>query len=294
MMQMKKLTIAVCLLMLSGPSFSQMEVHIYNAPLGVASWELQPSVFECSLSQLIPGYGKVGFYHQAGEELQFRFVADNNVMRVGQVALGSIPPAWKHRVKQRNLGYAQLNDGPTAIVLDAPMAKKLMSELQFGMTPEVVGAADFDAEVEVKIQISPFKFANVFGAYQQCISHLLPINYAQIERSSIAWKVNASSLDADALTVLNNIVLYSNADSRVYAFEIDSFTDTEGERMDNLRVSEQRAFLVRDYLISQGIESTRIATRAHGEREEYLLVANERSRADRNRNRRVNIVVLRE
>jgi len=63
-------------------------------------------------------------------------------------------------------------------------------------------------------------------------------------------------------------------------------------RRDNLLIAQERAFLVTSYRIDKGLDPEVIATGAHGEREEYLIVSPEKIFTDRNRNRRVNIVML--
>jgi outer membrane protein OmpA-like peptidoglycan-associated protein len=162
-----------------------------------------------------------------------------------------------------------------------------------GMMPRLSGKSALSNFESVEVTLSPLRFQAAYQSYQRCYKSLLPANYAQINRSTIFWPSGVKSLNTQAMRLLDSIVLYSAADDSIVGFEIDSFTDTAGERRDNLLIAEERAFLVTNYLIGKGIDPEIIATRAHGEREEYLIVNPEKSLADRNRNRRVNIVMLR-
>jgi len=71
------------------------------------------------------------------------------------------------------------------------------------------------------------------------------------------------------------------------AIDIYGHTDSTGSQQYNQGLSERRAQTVADYLAAQGVDRVRMATRGFGENE--LLVAPERSEADRHANRRVEI-----
>ncbi|AHJ99633.1 hypothetical protein Hsw_4038 [Hymenobacter swuensis DY53] len=70
--------------------------------------------------------------------------------------------------------------------------------------------------------------------------------------------------------------------------EIAGHTDNVGEAALNLRLSEQRARVVRQYLVQQGIDSVRLAARGYGG---TRPVADNRDPQQRPRNRRVEVVV---
>jgi outer membrane protein OmpA-like peptidoglycan-associated protein len=59
-----------------------------------------------------------------------------------------------------------------------------------------------------------------------------------------------------------------------------------GNRYDNRRLSERRAYRVTDYLVNAGIDAAMILTRYHGER--YPIASNDTA-AGRAKNRRVTL-----
>jgi sodium-type flagellar protein MotY len=122
---------------------------------------------------------------------------------------------------------------------------------------------------------------------------LLPVNFNQIERSTVFWRPNQQELDADAKQLLDDILRYTHADPGIYAFEINGFTDGTGNPRDNLELSRIRAFAVQDYLISQGLDENMMTTRFFGSTPEFRIIRDERSAADRDRNRRVTIRIRR-
>lgn len=288
------LSLGLSLLILATELFAQSmgAADIYQAPLHDATWLNASSVFECRINQDIPLFGDAVFYHRAGEDLQFKLTSLGNTLSEYQVQLRSVPPPWKLTASEKHFGFIDVLDAQT-IRLETNGARQMMSEMLAGMMPTFSGRSAFDPEKPVDVIVSPLRFKQAFAEYQRCEASLLPVNFDQIQRSTLFWPSGARSLTASAKQLLDNIVLYANADPSVIGFEVDSFTDTAGERRDNLLLSEERAFLVTNYLIAKGIDSERIATRAHGEREEYLIIKSEKSASDRDRNRRVNVVLLR-
>ena len=61
----------------------------------------------------------------------------------------------------------------------------------------------------------------------------------------------------------------------------------------NPAISRLRTFLVHQYLVDRGVNEAMLETRFFGETEEYLIVRNERTDADRDRNRRVTLFLQR-
>jgi outer membrane protein OmpA-like peptidoglycan-associated protein len=70
--------------------------------------------------------------------------------------------------------------------------------------------------------------------------------------------------------------------------EVEGHTDSVGGDEYNMRLSENRAFAVRDYLISQGINSDYVAARGFGK---TMPVADNNTSAGRQANRRVEMII---
>jgi OOP family OmpA-OmpF porin len=66
--------------------------------------------------------------------------------------------------------------------------------------------------------------------------------------------------------------------------EVAGHTDSRGNDSYNLKLSQRRAESVRDYLISMGIESSRLTARGYGESQPVATNSTEGGRAQ---NRRV-------
>ena len=77
--------------------------------------------------------------------------------------------------------------------------------------------------------------------------------------------------------------------SRAAYIEIIGHTDNVGEENDNMALSKQRAASVRDYLISKGIDASKMVTAGKGE---TMPIASNDTEEGRSSNRRVQILVL--
>jgi len=77
--------------------------------------------------------------------------------------------------------------------------------------------------------------------------------------------------------------------SRANAIIIVGHTDDKWDADYNMKLSKERAATVRDYLISQGVDSTRMVTTGMGE---TTPIADNTTRAGRAANRRVQVLVL--
>lgn len=104
--------------------------------------------------------------------------------------------------------------------------------------------------------------------------------------SGITFAHNQSTVQPQFFAVLNEVaqtmVSYPST-----LIDVHGHTDSTGTHEYNQALSERRARAVADYLIGRGVQPVRIATQGWGETR--LLVNPERSDADREANRRVEI-----
>ncbi len=102
---------------------------------------------------------------------------------------------------------------------------------------------------------------------------------------TILFDTGKSSIKAQSERVLSDIVgilkEYPNA-----KFTIDGYTDSVGSDASNLKLSDERAASVKNYLTSNGIEASRLSSKGYGEANPIDTNATAAGRAN---NRRVEI-----
>ena len=99
---------------------------------------------------------------------------------------------------------------------------------------------------------------------------------------------NKFTFQESAYPVLDQLFAYleSDADKRI---EIEGHTDNVGSVASNLKLSLDRANAVRDYLITKGIDSSRIETKGYGSAQP---IESNKTEVGRSQNRRIEVNVL--
>lgn len=110
----------------------------------------------------------------------------------------------------------------------------------------------------------------------------------EIVLEGINFETNSAVITEDSNPILRKALntLRTNPDLRV---EVQGHTDDVGSSASNLRLSERRANSVRDWLIQNGIDGTRMTARGYGE--DAPLVPND-SAENRSKNRRIQFRVI--
>jgi OmpA-OmpF porin, OOP family len=94
---------------------------------------------------------------------------------------------------------------------------------------------------------------------------LTPIEVGLIvELKNIYFHFGTTSLKPDSYSSLDVIVAFFNANPGI-TFEIAGHTDDEGAEDYNMTLSQGRAQSIVDYLVSKGIDSSRLIARGYGE-----------------------------
>ena len=116
----------------------------------------------------------------------------------------------------------------------------------------------------------------------------LPAVAATFEFASISFASGGAELTAEAQALLDRVAQHLRQ-TPTLEIEIRGFTDSLGDRRDNLRLSGRRCGVVRDYLVRFGIEDWRLTLEAFGEDEP---VASNSTREGRRMNRRAELAPL--
>ena len=110
----------------------------------------------------------------------------------------------------------------------------------------------------------------------------------KIRISNIEFAFDSAKLTGKAFPILNRVVEILHKYEK-YNVVIEGHTDDIGEEQYNLKLSEDRAKSVMDYLISKGIDKNRLTSRGMGETSPFLPNT---SIENRRRNRRVEFLLL--
>lgn len=108
------------------------------------------------------------------------------------------------------------------------------------------------------------------------------------EAHAVRFAVNSATLTADGKAELDNLhaFLDKNPDVRI---KLDGYTDASGNDKINIPLSQKRAESARAYLVSKGIDGSRVETEGHGAADP---VADNKTKDGKARNRRIEVTVL--
>jgi outer membrane protein OmpA-like peptidoglycan-associated protein len=107
---------------------------------------------------------------------------------------------------------------------------------------------------------------------------------------TVTFRVNSSTLDDAAKSTLDGVASQVSSLTSGYLIEIQGFASSEGDENYNVTLSERRAENVQRYLVSKGVPLFRLSIVGLGEDK---AVGDNKTRAGREQNRRVEVRVLR-
>jgi len=111
-----------------------------------------------------------------------------------------------------------------------------------------------------------------------------------LSNDKVTFPVNRALVSPEAKAMIDEAVTQLKAENRGVFFEIEGHTDSTGPELYNLKLGEERATAVRNYIHDQhGIALSRMELISYGEAQP---VVDNKSRANRAQNRRVVIKVL--
>lgn len=262
------------------------EAMRFEAGFDKAIWESESSIFECRMSQMVPDYGQVVFYRRAGEKQQFFLDTKTVFFKRGKGALQITGPVWKPRSPVQSLGYIDVVESKRPVTLGPRLSERIMAELGRGQQVVITRKPWYGANESLSVAFNSLNYRPVYDSYLSCVAGLLPVNFDQVERTTLHFGGSKETLSKRQRASLDRIVIYAKADNEVTTYYVDGHTDSRGIMAENLELSKKRAEQVADYLLRAGLDKNKIQVRWHGER---YPVASNRSAKGRAANRRVTV-----
>lgn len=129
---------------------------------------------------------------------------------------------------------------------------------------------------------------NIEGAEVECELKITPGTNFTLD--NVFFDTGKSSLKTESFKELDELVLFMTQ-KKSAIIEISGHTDNVGNQEANLKLSQDRAHAVRNYLIKKGIAAIRVTAKGHGD---TLPVADNSSEAGRKQNRRTEVLILKQ
>jgi outer membrane protein OmpA-like peptidoglycan-associated protein len=118
----------------------------------------------------------------------------------------------------------------------------------------------------------------------------IAVHDVTLSNDKVTFPVNRALVSPEARAMIDQAISELKAENRGVFFEIEGHTDSTGPEAYNMKLGEERALAVRNYIHDQhGIALSRMEFISYGEAKP---VVDNKSRANRAQNRRVVIKVL--
>jgi outer membrane protein OmpA-like peptidoglycan-associated protein len=106
-------------------------------------------------------------------------------------------------------------------------------------------------------------------------------------KQTVYFDTSKTTIKPVSYSLLNEVGQALNDNPKIQ-IQVEGHTDSRGRNAKNLRLSQGRAESVRTYLIGQGVAADRMSAKGYGEE---IPIADNRTRAGREQNRRVEFVI---
>ena len=261
----------------------------YTNAINNGQWQAHSSVFECSLEQKVPYFGKVVFETHAGRNSCVYLQSRPHRFRAGEARFLARSPVWMEEPQVFEFDKVALKQGLRPFWKGSDYAEKMLAQLQSGMELELEKDQWFEPKQSApsRVILTPVGFRSEYRQYLRCLGGLLPANFDQMKRTPLYFPPGEiEELDSKMTSKLDRMLKLVKHDAKIRLFYIDGHSDAMGDRADNLELSKKRAELVQQYLTRRGVPEDWITMRWHGER--YPVTSND-SKAGQGKNRRVTV-----
>lgn len=238
-----------------------ISVH-YASPMGDENWRMSGNRLRCGLSLTVPNYGIAYFEQYAAKPSHFILSKWQQVERRLPAVVFAAPPVWKPGGNSYLIAKTSVNPGEYGLYLPRDPAIKLLTYLAQGYQTRF----QYQSEqgFAVTVSLSPANFQKVYAKYQRCLGNLLPFDYASVRESILLFNTDSDELSDAAKQQLKKIAEYCRADPLVKRVKVAGYTDDTGRKSYNNAVSEGRAKTVANYLLSLGVQQSRLSVTWYG------------------------------
>lgn len=239
----------------------------YLASMEESKWTMTSATpLHCELEHVIPQFGKVVFFREAGRKLRLRLVTEQRFSERIDVELVSQPPSWKS--SNNPIKLASLKTNGQGELLDIPdsAAKLAYLELRNGFQPGLFFAEGKSRDNSTTALMSAVRFLDTLPTFEQCVSGLYPRHYDDVKLAKIYFEHdNEFPLIADEQTALTEMLGYLAVDKSIKEIVISGHADETGTVCYNDTLSSRRAWYTYDLLVQLGVDPDFLRVDYYGE-----------------------------
>lgn len=263
---------------------------VFQSAVHQAKWETEASALACALHHDVTDYGHVSFHRHNGEAIKLTITTQDHPAAHNTVDLVITNTPWQSEDVIQKLLTLPVTYGQREFVIEGNAARKALSALQLGQFVQLQYATQGNTQ-PVSIILSNVQFVPAMREFQTCSDQMHPDSFTDLQYFNVYFESEKAILDNKASGQMQRLADYLKIDDSIKRIIIESHTDSFGRRELNTELSEQRAQIVKSFLIEQAeVDEGIIETHSY---RDTKPIANNKTPAGRAQNRRSEIRLIR-
>lgn len=263
---------------------------VYQSAVHEAKWQIEESPLLCSLQHEITDYGQIMFHRESGEPLQLSITTQDHPASQSTAELVITNTPWQNEAISQKLMTLPVTYGQREFTVEGITASKALSALQQGQFVQLKYASQSSTQ-PLSVILSNVQFLPAMRDFQACSDKMHPDSFHDLQQFSVYFESEKAILDNSASQRMKRLADYLKLDDSITRIIIESHTDSFGRRELNTELSEQRAQVVKTFLIEQA-EVDEAIIETHSYRDNKPIASN-KTPEGRAKNRRTELRLIR-
>ena len=189
-------------------------------------------------------------------------------------------------VKQKSKKIIEPEPAPALEPVVAPVAEEVV-QTQAVVIPAVEVIYDIDTDMDGVVD----RLDECADSPKEFSVDEKGCSIIELDFGGVNFEPKSFDLTPESKQLLDEVVVTINASPELQKIEVQAHTDYKGSGEANLKLSEQRALSVKNYLVSQGVSEKRLIAKGYGESQP---IADNKTEEGRAKNRRVELKVIKD
>jgi outer membrane protein OmpA-like peptidoglycan-associated protein len=282
---MLKKPLLIWLLLFSSVSVAEQ----FQPAITDTQWELVTSPIECTLRQPIRDFGEAKFGQVAGSPFSLMFQTATQPSKKGNVTFEVAEAPWQNSEQRQDLVIVKTRQGQTRFDIAGVNAHQALNHINEGRFPTIFYLSQHSNQ-EINVLMSTVHLQDYLPQFEQCLIDILPYSFKDIENLTVNFELEKTELGDREKFALMKVVNFVKADPNIRKIALSGHTDNHGRKRLNQALSDERAAVVKNFLMDNGIPENLITIASHLE---LTPVMSNKTQTGRAHNRRTEIEVFR-
>lgn len=252
-------------------------------------WELINTPIECSLTQPIRDFGMAKFAQLAGQPFSLTYQTNTQPSKKGSVTFEIAEAPWQNSEQRQDLVIVPTKQSQRLFRIEGVNARQALNHINEGRFPTIFYLSQHSNQ-EINVLMSTVHLQDFLPQFEACLLDLLPYSFEDIKNLTVNFELEKFELGELEKNALMRVVNFVKADPSIRKIALAGHTDNHGRKRLNQTLSDNRATVVKTFLMDNGIPESLITITSHLE---LIPVMSNKTQTGRAHNRRTEIEVFR-